>query len=103
MGSDEQIFVAGEEPTKYLTLFTGECGHTWIGHQSGSYACPVCGLHAGDHHLTSAEDFPVQLDHFGSECWQALAEKSDEIWKEWMAEQARELANRKRHIMEVKD
>jgi hypothetical protein len=70
----------GEESTKYLTLFTASCVHTWIGHQSGSYACPVCGLHDGDHHLTSAEDFPVQLDHWGSECWQELAEKSDEAW-----------------------
>jgi hypothetical protein len=85
----------------YLTLFTAKCGHTWIGTQTGSYACPVCGLHDGDHHLTGAEDFPVQIDDWGSECWQDLAEKSEEICRERMAEEARDLANRKRHITVV--
>jgi hypothetical protein len=67
-----------------LSLFSATCGHTWIGSGSGSYACPVCGLHDGDHHLTSEEEFPVQLDDFGSGCWKELA-KEAEATNSWRA------------------
>jgi hypothetical protein len=49
-----------------LTVFEGRCGHRWIGSMTGSYACPVCGDHDGDHHLIGAEELPVQLDDWGS-------------------------------------
>ena len=37
-----------------LTVFVGKCGHEWVGTMQGSYGCPVCGLHDGDHHLVSS-------------------------------------------------
>lgn len=33
-------------------LYAARCGHEWLSAAEGSYACPVCGLHDGDHHLT---------------------------------------------------
>jgi hypothetical protein len=57
-----------------LTIFTATCGHRWIGLDNGSYACPVCGLHDGDHHLIQMEDLPVQLDDFtGGNSWDNIA------------------------------
>jgi hypothetical protein len=69
-----------DKETTYPSLFTAACGHSWIGSNEGSYACPVCGLHDGDHHLTSQEEFPVQADDFATGCWEALRKKSDEVW-----------------------
>jgi hypothetical protein len=41
------------------------------GPRTGSYACPVCGLYDGDHHLASMEEIPVQVDDWG-DAWGAL-------------------------------
>jgi hypothetical protein len=49
----------------YLSVFTAKCGHEWIGSGQGSFACPVCGLHDGDHHLISVDEFPVQVNDWG--------------------------------------
>jgi hypothetical protein len=63
-----------------LWLFHGECGHQWVGASCGSYQCPVCGLWDGDHHLTSTDPIPVQVNDWGGGVWKALAEASDKAW-----------------------
>lgn len=55
-----------------LSLYIGRCGHQWVGATSGSYGCPVCGLHDGDHHLVSVDEITVQPDDFGC-AWEQLA------------------------------
>lgn len=54
-----------------LSLFTGRCGHSWVGATGGSYGCPVCGLHDGDHHLVSMKDIAVQVEDWGN-AWETL-------------------------------
>jgi hypothetical protein len=57
-----------------LSLFHGRCGHQWVGASAGSFACPVCGAHDGDHHLISVNPIPVQVAD--------LAEASDAKWRD---------------------
>lgn len=64
-----------------LAIFTATCGHEWIGAMSGSFACPVCGLHDGDHHLTSSRELPVQVETWGG-VWKELTKQETEVWKE---------------------
>jgi hypothetical protein len=52
-----------------LGLFHSKCGHKFIGAVEGSFGCPVCGLHDGDHHLIGMEELPVQIDDFGTGKW----------------------------------
>jgi hypothetical protein len=47
------------EPINLLSLFEGRCGHRWVGATEGSFGCPVCGDHDGDHHLVRMEEIPV--------------------------------------------
>jgi hypothetical protein len=54
-----------------LSLFRGHCGHEWVGSTSGSFACPVCGEHDGDHNIASMEEIPVQVDDWGT-AWSEL-------------------------------
>jgi hypothetical protein len=58
-----------------LSLYSGRCGHQWVGATCGSYACPVCGLWDGDHHLVSQEFISVQPEDWG-EAWGKLAKES---------------------------
>jgi hypothetical protein len=58
-----------------LYLFTAECGHQWVGAIGGSYACPVCGLWEGDHHLVSYEPIAVQPEDWGT-AWERLAQEN---------------------------
>jgi hypothetical protein len=69
-----------------LYLFHGECGHQWVGAVRGSYQCPVCGLWDGDHHLTSMDPIPVQVNDWGSGVWKALAEASNKAWAQSLTE-----------------
>ena len=48
-----------------LSLFRGNCGHTWVGATDGSFACPTCGAHDGKHHLASMEPITVQIEDWG--------------------------------------
>lgn len=41
-------------------VFESVCGHRWIGNVEGDYACPMCGLYDGGHHLAMMEQLPVQ-------------------------------------------
>jgi hypothetical protein len=77
----------------YMSYFEGECGHHWIGSSGGSYACPICGLHDGDHHLTLMVDIPVQVDDWGT-AWQFLREKSEKAFEARMAAEEAEYAQR---------
>lgn len=36
-------------------VFYGRCGHQWLGHESGEYACPRCGDHDGDRHVEAID------------------------------------------------
>lgn len=58
-----------------LYLFRGECGHEWVGSVCGTFACPVCGLYDGDHHLTLMEPIAVQVEDIGC-TWHVLAADS---------------------------
>jgi len=64
-----------------LSLFAGRCGHRWVGAIGGSYACPVCGDHDGDHHLVSQEPIAVQAEDWGT-AWEQLAQESARPWEE---------------------
>jgi hypothetical protein len=59
-----------------LSLFKGRCGHQWVGATNGSFACPVCGDHEGDHHLRSIDPIPVQIDDWGCGVWRVLGRAS---------------------------
>jgi hypothetical protein len=48
-----------------LSVFTGRCRHQWVGATGGSFGCPICGDHEGDHHLVSQEPIAVQPDDWG--------------------------------------
>jgi hypothetical protein len=83
MSAKEKSLVA-KEKTDFnclLELFTGECGHKWIGASGGFYGCPVCGLYDGDHHLLSAEAIAVQPEDWGT-AWEELARESDRLFQE---------------------
>lgn len=67
------------QSTDTLWLFRARCGHSWIGAIEGSYACPVCGLHEGDHHLIATHELPVQVDDYGCR-WSDLAAKAEIIF-----------------------
>jgi hypothetical protein len=56
-----------------LSVFRGRCGHQWVGASNGSFACPKCGDHEGDHHLVSVDPIAVQADDFGCGVWDDLA------------------------------
>lgn len=59
-----------------LTLFTGRCGHRWIGHIGGYFGCPVCGEYDGDHHITEYTEFPVQVEDWGC-AWDDFERRKD--------------------------
>jgi hypothetical protein len=59
-----------------LSVFRGRCGHQWVGASNGSFACPKCGDHEGDHHLVSSAPIAVQVDDFGCGAWEELIHKS---------------------------
>jgi hypothetical protein len=61
-----QSMKASENENLLLSLFRGKCGHTWVGATDGSYACPVCGVHDGDHNIASIKVIPVQVDDWGT-------------------------------------
>ena len=54
-----------------LSLFQGRCGHQWVGATGGSFACPLCGDHDGDHHLLRGEPIAVQPEDWGA-AWDCL-------------------------------
>ena len=54
-----------------LSVFIGRCGHRWVAASGGSYACPLCNDHDGDHHLVSMEAIAVQPDDWGI-AWERL-------------------------------
>lgn len=60
-----------------MYLFEARCGHRWVGSQCGWWACPVCGLYDGDHHLTVFKPIAVQANG-GATLWQKLAADSEE-------------------------
>ncbi|MBA4033204.1 MAG: hypothetical protein C0480_01170 [Bradyrhizobium sp.] len=64
--------------TELLSLFRGKCGHAWVGATDGSYACPVCGAHDGDHHLLSMEPIAVQVEDWGC-AWEELGRLSADV------------------------
>lgn len=55
-----------------LIVFSGHCGHSWIGCEQGSYACAVCGCHDGDHNIAGTQRLAVQLDGWGG--WNEILE-----------------------------
>jgi hypothetical protein len=72
-----------DDKESVLSLFRGRCGHQWVGTTYGSFACPTCGLHDGDHHLISMEPIAVQVDDqqsgFG---WAYLQRQAKRIWSD---------------------
>lgn len=72
-----------EEPkpdSDLLCLFHSKCGHQWVGALRGSFQCPICGLWDGDHHLTSMDPIPVQVNDWGNGVWKELAEAGEKAW-----------------------
>jgi hypothetical protein len=59
------------ESPRLLALFSGRCGHRWIGAAGGSHGCPVCGDHEGDRHLIGVDELPVQVEDWGT-AWKRL-------------------------------
>lgn len=48
-------------------LFKGDCGHQWVGAETGSFGCPICGTSGGsDHHLVSMDPIEMQYDDWGT-------------------------------------
>jgi hypothetical protein len=60
----------------YVSLFQGDCGHMWVGATGGSYGCPICCRHEGDHHLTSMVPIALQLEDWGT-LWGDVAEAAE--------------------------
>jgi hypothetical protein len=54
-----------------LSLFIGRCRHRWVGSSSGSFGCPLCNDHDGDHHLVSMDAIAVQPEDWGH-AWGSL-------------------------------
>jgi hypothetical protein len=69
-----------------LSLFQGYCGHTWVGATAGSFACPVCGVHDGDHNLRAVEPIAVQPEDYGCRAWETLERVSNAAYEAGMAE-----------------
>jgi hypothetical protein len=67
----EELREEDEIINNVLSLFIGRCGHRWVGASDGSYACPLCNDHDGDHHLVSMEAIAVQADDWGM-AWESL-------------------------------
>ena len=65
-----------------LSLFTGRCGHRWVGATNGYYGCPVCGDADGNHHLEAMDDIAVQPDDWGTGAWTKLARLAAKLWTE---------------------
>ena len=63
-----------------LSLFTGRCGHRWVGATDGYYGCPLCGDADGDHHLLACDPIAVQPDDWGN-AWQDLQALSNKMWR----------------------
>jgi hypothetical protein len=61
-----------------LSLFVGRCGHTWVGATGGSFACPCCGDHDGDHNLHAMEPIAVQPEDWGT-AWDELTQISERL------------------------
>ena len=61
-----------------LSLFSGRCGHRWVGATGGNFGCPLCGDRDGDHHLHSAEPIAVQPEDWGC-AWEALLALSTKV------------------------
>ncbi len=62
-----------------LSLFVGRCGHRWIGSSSGSFGCPLCNDHDGDHHLVSVGPIAVQPEDWGH-AWGSLFDLGNKRW-----------------------
>jgi hypothetical protein len=84
-GCTENVWKDGRElhmtDDDLLSLFYGRCGHQWVGASDGSFACPICGDHDGDHHLIEVVAISVQQDDWGS-AWERLSRASRRKWKE---------------------
>jgi hypothetical protein len=59
-----------------LAHYRGRCVHEWVGAIGGSFGCPMCGDHEGDHHLEHMEPIPVQPDDWGT-AWDDLKALSE--------------------------
>ncbi len=59
-----------------LCLFSGRCGHQWVGALGGYYGCPLCGDYNGDSPL--GDFIAVQPEDLGC-AWGALSKLSDKI------------------------
>jgi hypothetical protein len=68
-----------EDIETILSLFEGRCGHQWVGATGGSFGCPLCGDHDGDHHLVSERPVAVQPDDWGC-AWGTLKRMSDRLF-----------------------
>jgi hypothetical protein len=62
-----------------LSLFTGRCGHQWVGATGGFFGCPLCGDADGDHHLVSMDSIAVQPEDWGS-AWEGLDKVGTKLW-----------------------
>jgi hypothetical protein len=54
-----------------LSLFTGRCGHQWVGATGGSYGCPICGLHDWRPPPRFDEEYCGQVEDWGN-AWEIL-------------------------------
>ena len=43
-------------PSTYGHYRVWRCGHRWVGSAGGSFGCPICGDHDGDHHMVRCEE-----------------------------------------------
>jgi hypothetical protein len=73
--------IDGDTLMDILSLYEGRCGHRWVGATGGSFGCPVCGLHDGDHHLVASEEIACQPDDWGC-ARQQLAALAEKRWKQ---------------------
>jgi hypothetical protein len=78
-GAEGGAAVTATTPYGWLSLFKGRCGHQWVGATCGSFGCPVCGDHEGDHHLLAMEDIAVQVEDWGT-TWEDLSKLSHRLF-----------------------
>ena len=69
-----------DDITNILSVFEAKCGHTWVGASSGSYACPICGMHDGDHHLVAVTEVATQVEDWGC-AWEQLSALAEKRWR----------------------
>jgi hypothetical protein len=63
-----------------LSLFTGRCGHRWVGATNGYFGCPLCGDADGDHHLIACDPIAVQPEDWDC-AWENLRALAASIWR----------------------